>query len=122
MSKRWFYVSVTAAVIARGMSAAQSNYKCMETPWPACMTQCGCPTSITQDFCSGNLPYTGTNTVSRFYCINWSGSSCTPNSLPCGGFVYLCKNCDCQNCSVICDGQCTLTEKPDFCTQSFGCQ
>jgi len=121
-SRICFVLSLAMAIVAGGMAIGQTDYRCIESPWPACMTQCGCPTSQPKDFCSGNLPYVGTNIVSRFYCLPWAGSSCIPNGNNCGNKVWVCNNCDCQDCNVICDGHCSETAKPDFCTQNFGCQ
>jgi hypothetical protein len=123
-AKSCFFMSVVCGVIAGGMAIAQTDYYCMTTPVSPGSTQCGCPTVTVEDFCAGSRPMPGMNLITYYYCVGWTGETCTPNTRSCGGKVWKCEGCSCAdpgNQSGCNGSNCTLSDKQDFCTGTYGC-
>lgn len=125
----YFFFAALAAVAAASLALATTytdNY-CQPTPYSACPSPCGCPTSTVQDVCSAVLPTPDSSSTTNYFCIAFPGFQCTAPGRSCGDRVYLCDDCFncgaacCQNQAVIHCNQ-SAKDKKGFCqNHSFGC-
>lgn len=119
-----FILAGLSAISAAGMALAVTYpaQRCFSTPTNMGCS-CGCPIPNTlNDLCYACLTDLGQPSNIYYYCVSDSTTTCTAPTYYCSGKVYQCPNCTCMgNWSGCNPGQCNDTDKPDYCTQYYGC-